>query len=147
MRKNLDICQQLYERHKLITYPRSDCRYLPSGHYADRQQVAAAVRTTSPALTNAVNNADLNLKSKAWNDGEVGAHHAIIPTATTSDVSRLTKEEQQIYELIARQYLMQFYPPFVYAEHQIDTEIAGGLFYCTRKNCNITGLEIAALWR
>ncbi|WP_348238430.1 DNA topoisomerase, partial [Salmonella enterica] len=49
--KTLDICQQLYERHKLITYPRSDCRYLPSGHYADRQQVAAAVRTTSPALT------------------------------------------------------------------------------------------------
>ncbi|EHV2409168.1 DNA topoisomerase III [Vibrio cholerae] len=131
--KTLDICQQLYERHKLITYPRSDCRYLPSGHYADRQQVAAAVRTTSPALTNAVNNADLNLKSKAWNDGEVGAHHAIIPTATTSDVSRLTKEEQQIYELIARQYLMQFYPPFVYAEHQIDTEIAGGLFIAREK--------------
>ncbi len=126
--KTLDICQQLYERHKLITYPRSDCRYLPMGHYADRHQVTEAVRVTSTALTSSVDNADLNLKSKAWNDGEVGAHHAIIPTSTTSDATRLTKEELQIYELIARQYLMQFYPPFVYAEHQIDTEIGGGLF-------------------
>ncbi len=131
--KTLDICQQLYERHKLITYPRSDCRYLPVGHYADRHQVTAAVRVTSTALTSSVGNADLNLKSKAWNDGEVGAHHAIIPTGTTSDASRLTKEEQQIYELIARQYLMQFYPPFVYAEHQIDAEIGGGLFIAREK--------------
>lgn len=131
--KTLDICQQLYERHKLITYPRSDCRYLPVGHYADRHQVTAAVRVTSTALTSSVDNADLNLKSKAWNDGEVGAHHAIIPTGTTSDATRLTKEEQQIYELIARQYLMQFYPPFVYAEHQIDAEIGGGLFIAREK--------------
>jgi len=131
--KTLDICQQLYERHKLITYPRSDCRYLPVGHYADRHQVTAAVRVTSTTLTSSVDNADLNLKSKAWNDGEVGAHHAIIPTGTTSDASRLTKEEQQIYELIARQYLMQFYPAFVYAEHQIDTEIGGGLFIAREK--------------
>lgn len=131
--KTLDICQQLYERHKLITYPRSDCRYLPSGHYAERNAVTSAIRKTAVALDKAVAEADLSLKSKAWNDSEVGAHHAIIPTSTSVDASRLSREELQIYELIARQYVMQFYPPFVYAEHQIDSEVAGGLFIARQK--------------
>ncbi|GGW66554.1 DNA topoisomerase III [Alishewanella tabrizica] len=132
--KTLDICQQLYERHKLITYPRSDCRYLPTGHYAERNAVISAIRKTAVVLDKAVHEADLSLKSKAWNDSEVGAHHAIIPTATSMDPSRLSREEQHIYELIARQYVMQFYPPFLYAEHQIDTEVAGGLFIAKQKS-------------
>lgn len=132
--KTLDICQQLYERHKLITYPRSDCRYLPTGHYAERNAVTSAIRKTAVELDKAVVEADLSLKSKAWNDSEVGAHHAIIPTSTSMDASRLSREERQIYELIARQYLMQFYPPFVYAEHQIDSEVAGGLFIAKQKS-------------
>lgn len=132
--KTLDICQQLYERHKLITYPRSDCRYLPNGHYAERNAVISAIHKTAIVLDKAVAEVDLSLKSKAWNDSEVGAHHAIIPTSTSMDASRLTREEQQIYELIARQYLMQFYPPFLYAEHQIDSEVAGGLFIARQKS-------------
>ena len=132
--KTLDICQQLYERHKLITYPRSDCRYLPSGHYAERSAVTSAIAKTADGLATAVAQADLTLKSKAWNDSEVGAHHAIIPTATSMAASRLSREEQQVYQLIARQYLMQFYPPFKYAEHQIDSEVAGGLFIAKQKS-------------
>jgi DNA topoisomerase-3 len=131
--QTLDICQQLYERHKLITYPRSDCRYLPQGHYAERQAVTHAISNTATELSAAVAAADLQLKSKAWNDAEVGAHHAIIPTSTPMDAGRLSKEELQIYCLIARQYLMQFYPQFQYAEHQIDTEVAGGLFIARQK--------------
>ena len=132
--QTLDICQQLYERHKLITYPRSDCRYLPQGHYAERQAVTHAISSTATELSAAVAAADLQLKSKAWNDTEVGAHHAIIPTSTPMDAGRLSKDELQIYSLIARQYLMQFYPPFQYAEHQIDTEVAGGLFIARQKS-------------
>ena len=131
--KTLDICQQLYERHKLITYPRSDCRHLPNGHYAERSAVTSAIAKTADGLASAVAQADLSLKSKAWNDSEVGAHHAIIPTSTSMAASRLSREEQQVYELIARQYLMQFYPAFQYAEHQIDSEVAGGLFIAKQK--------------
>ncbi|ART80276.1 DNA topoisomerase III [Oceanisphaera avium] len=131
--KTLDICQQLYERHKLITYPRSDCRYLPSGHYQDKHHVSQAIGHTSRALADAAANADLSLKSKAWNDGKVGAHHAIIPTSRKLDGSRLSGDELKIYELVARQYLMQFYPPFQYQEKQIDTQVAGGLFISRQK--------------
>ncbi|KDE38451.1 DNA topoisomerase III [Nitrincola lacisaponensis] len=132
--KTLDICQQLYERHKLITYPRSDCRYLPNGHYAERQAVTQAIAKTVSGLSEAVGQADLGLKSKAWNDSKVSAHHAIIPTSRSMPAERLSQDEQNIYELVARQYLMQFYPPFEYAEHQIDSEVEGGLFIARQKS-------------
>lgn len=131
--KTLDVCQQLYERHKLITYPRSDCRYLPKGHFDERHAVTQSIASTAEGLAEAVGNADLTLKSKAWNDAKVGAHHAIIPTSRSMAAARLSLDEQNIYGLIARQYLMQFYPPFAYAEHQIECEVEGGLFIARQK--------------
>ena len=131
--KTLDICQKLYETHKLLTYPRSDCRYLPKGHYQDKDAVTQAIAYSCSALNPAVHKADLTLKSKAWDDAKVSAHHAIIPTSRKLDGSRLSADEQKIYELVARQYLMQFYPPFTYQEKQIDTEVAGGLFISRQK--------------
>lgn len=131
--KTLDICQKLYETHKLLTYPRSDCRYLPQGHYHDKDSVSQAIAHSCSALNQAVQSADLTLKSKAWDDSKVSAHHAIIPTSRKLDGSRLSTDEQKIYELVARQYLMQFYPPFIYQEKQIDSEVAGGLFISRQK--------------
>lgn len=75
----LDICQQLYEPHKLMTYPRSDCRYLPKEHLNDVKQVVGAIGKSCSALSDTAKNANLSLKSKAWNDSKVSAHHAIIP--------------------------------------------------------------------
>lgn len=131
--KTLDICQKLYETHKLLTYPRSDCRYLPQGHYHDKESVSHAIAHSCSALNQAVQNADLALKSKAWDDSKVSAHHAIIPTSRKLDGSRLSADEQKIYALVARQYLMQFYPPFIFQEKQIDSEVAGGLFISRQK--------------
>lgn len=140
--KTLDICQQLYENHKLLTYPRSDCRYLPKGHYADKSSVTQAISTTCTALAQAVTQADLSLKSKAWNDAKVGAHHAIIPTQRKLEASRLTADELKIYELVARQYLMQFYPAFQYQEKQIDTQVGGGLFISKQKEVIAQGWKV-----
>ena len=138
----LDTCQQLYERHKLITYPRSDSRHLPKEHLNDVKQVTAAIGSTCASLRNAVDNANLSLKSKAWNDAKVTAHHAIIPTAKSSDTSRLSSAEANIYELVARQYLIQFYPSFEYMEKQVDTEISGGLFIAKQKEVVSDGWKV-----
>jgi DNA topoisomerase-3 len=124
----LDVCQSLYEKHQLITYPRSDCRYLPEGHLREATAVMAAIQTVAPKLESAVQNADSSLKSKAWNDNKVDAHHAIIPTPKQARAESLSKDELKIYQLIAKQYLMQFYPPAVYAESKLIFEIAGGTF-------------------
>ncbi len=138
----LDTCQQLYERHKLITYPRSDCRYLPEEHYSGAAQVVAAIEGNCPALQSAVAGADTRLKTKAWNDKKISAHHAIIPTHKALAASRLSASETKLYELIARQYLAQFYPPFQYLDKQIDTVVAGGLFIARQKDILAAGWKV-----
>ncbi|WP_421280002.1 DNA topoisomerase III [Aeromonas taiwanensis] len=124
----LDVCQSLYERHKLITYPRSDSRHLPSEHFNRAPQVREAIAATAPALARAVNEADGRIRSKAWNDGKVDAHHAIIPTEKRGNEGSLGADEAKLYGLIARQYLLQFYPPFEYNDSKVLLRLAGGLF-------------------
>ncbi|ELO1555173.1 DNA topoisomerase III [Aeromonas hydrophila] len=124
----LDICQGLYERHKLITYPRSDSRHLPSDHFNRAGQVREAIASTVPALAKAVSEADGKIRSKAWNDSKVDAHHAIIPTEKQGNPATLGADEAKLYGLIARQYLLQFYPPFEYNDSKVLLRIAGGLF-------------------
>lgn len=124
----LDSCQQLYEKHKLITYPRSDCRYLPKEHLKQVKALCQAVAVNEPELALAVQQADTTLISKAWNDAKVEAHHAIIPTEKRMLASRLSMAEQRLYQMIARQYLAQFYPPFCYRDTRAEVTIAGGCF-------------------
>ncbi|NQY87035.1 MAG: DNA topoisomerase III [Colwellia sp.] len=130
----LDICQQLYEKHKLITYPRSDCQYLPTEHLNDVPAVTNAMSNVSDKLASMLKNADLNKKNRAWNDKKVSAHHAIIPTAKNRPTGALSNDEAKIYEIIARQYIAQFYPNFEYMDKQIDTIIDGGLFISKQKD-------------
>lgn len=129
----LNTCQSLYEKHKLITYPRSDCRYLPNEHYAQAASVTSAIANNTSELAQAVNGADLSIKSKAWNDKKVDAHHAIIPTPKKASANALSGHEMKIYQQIARQYLMQFYPAAVYAEAKLVFDIAGGQFVAKGK--------------
>ncbi|PHM74142.1 DNA topoisomerase III [Xenorhabdus kozodoii] len=122
----LDICQRLYETHKLITYPRSDCRYLPEEHFAGRHAVlnAISVHATHLLPQDAL---DIEQKNRCWDDKKVDAHHAIVPTARSSQV-KLTENESHIYGLIARQYLMQFFPDAIFRKCTIELDIAGGKF-------------------
>jgi len=126
----LAICQSLYEKHKLITYPRSDCRYLPSEHFKEGKAVTAAIEHNLPhsPLSNKGEVFNLKLRSKAWNDKKVEVHHAIIPTPKKLKSAQLTESEKKIYQLIARQYLYQFYPPAQYAQSTLIFDIKGGHF-------------------
>lgn len=130
----LDTCQQLYEKHKLITYPRSDCQYLPTEHLNDVTAVTNAISQVSNKLANPLKQADLKKKSRVWNNKKVSAHHAIIPTAKNKPTGALSASEEKIYELVARQYIAQFYPNFEYVDKQIDTVIDGGLFISKQKD-------------
>ena len=133
-KKVLDVCQQLYEKHKLITYPRSDCQYLPKEHLNDVKAVTNAIAAVCAKSAVMLEKANLGLKSRVWNDKKVSAHHAIIPTAKNKATGALTNDERKIYELVARQYIAQFYPAFEYVDKQIDTLVAGGLFISRQKD-------------
>ena len=138
----LDICQALYERHKLITYPRSDCRYLPTGHLAESSKVIQAILNVSPKLSQSQKEVDITIKSLAWNDKKVEAHHAIIPTMKVIEPSRLSQDERNVYYLIARHYMAQFYPPSQYADKEIKTQIEGGLFISKQRDLTFIGWEV-----
>ncbi|WP_409421195.1 DNA topoisomerase III [Pseudaeromonas sp. ZJS20] len=124
----LDLCQRLYEQHKLITYPRSDCRYLPKEHHGRAAQVSAAMAQLLPDWQERIQGADLTRRGAAWNDAKVQAHHAIIPTERSLDPAKLSRDELALYRLIARQYLAQFYPDHSYQQTRADIRLAGGLF-------------------
>jgi len=124
----LDTCQTLYERHKLITYPRSDSRYLPVEQFQQAPRVISAVSSGATELLEGMTAPDPRIKSKAWNDKKVDAHHAIIPTEKTANLSQLGARERQIYLQVARQYLAQFYPPYLYSETEVHVLIEGGNF-------------------
>ncbi|WP_413722774.1 DNA topoisomerase III [Sodalis sp. RH24] len=122
----LDVCQRLYETHKLITYPRSDCRYLPEEHFAGRQAVLNAIQAHQPDLMTQAT-LDKDQKNRAWDDKKVDAHHAIIPTARGGKTT-LTENEHKVYALVARQYLMQFCADAMFRRCVINLDIAGGKF-------------------
>ncbi|WP_148863344.1 DNA topoisomerase III [Marinobacter fonticola] len=127
----LDTAQNLYERHQLITYPRSDCRYLPEAHFEQKHEVIAALRGIAPGLQRLADQADTKRQSRAWDDAKVDAHHAIIPTGRQRPAGNLSRTEQRIYELISRYYLMQFYPDAIHREGRLDVKVAGHDFRAT----------------
>lgn len=122
----LDICQRLYETHKLITYPRSDCRYLPEEHFAGRHSVLNAISIHQADLL-PLEVMDSDRRNRCWDDKKVDAHHAIIPTARASKVN-LTTDESKVFRLVAQQYLMQFCPDAQFRKCVIELDIAGGKF-------------------
>jgi len=135
----LNLCQTLYERHKIITYPRSDNRYLPNEHFELAKGILRSIATNMNKLDNLVSAADIKIKSKAWDDKKVAAHHAVIPTEKTINIQHLSKGEYNIYTLIARQYIAQFYAKHEFKDIQVDLDIEGGLFVAKNRSTTIEG--------
>jgi DNA topoisomerase-3 len=138
----LDVCQALYEKHKLITYPRSDCRYLPKEHHAQAKGIIAMLANADETYAKFAQDADSSLKSKAWNNAKVTAHHAIIPTEKSANKLTLNPFEKKIYFLIVRQYLAQFYPVYQYNQSRISVLIAGGTFSANAKTPIAQGWKV-----
>ncbi|ARD44364.1 DNA topoisomerase III [Colwellia sp. PAMC 21821] len=138
----LDVCQALYEKHKLITYPRSDCRYLPKEHHDQAKGIIAMLANADETYAKFAQGANSSLKSKAWNNAKVTAHHAIIPTEKSSNKLTLNPFEKKIYFLIVRQYLAQFYPVYQYNQSKIEVMIAGGKFCANAKTPLAQGWKV-----
>ncbi|XCP86133.1 DNA topoisomerase III [Roseburia hominis] len=128
-KETLNIMQRLYENHKVLTYPRTDSRYLSSdivptlkdrleacGTGPYRKMAGAAAKRQLPAKPAFVNNA------------KVSDHHAIIPTEQFVQLDHMTNEERKIYDLVVRRFLSVFFPPFEYEQTTLTVEIGGEYF-------------------
>ncbi|MGF6222585.1 DNA topoisomerase III [Pseudomonas sp. YL-218 TE3947] len=122
VQETLNIAQALYETHKATTYPRSDCRYLPASMFNEVAAVFDALLKTDPALRHALASLDRSLRSRAWNDAKVTAHHGIIPTTESANLARMSEQERQVYELIRSHYLAQFLPHHEFDRTQVELE-------------------------
>ena len=123
--ETLDIAQALYETHKLITYPRSDCGYLPLSQHGEASAILAALGRADPGLAELLPHLDAQRRSRAWNDAKVSAHHGIIPTAAALSLDRLVGKQRAVYTLIRARYLAQFLPNHEYDRTQADFDCAG----------------------
>ena len=123
--ETLDIAQALYETHKVITYPRSDCGYLPLSQHSEAPAILAALRQADPALNALHDHLDPQRRSRAWNDAKVSAHHGIIPTAAAKNLDKLAGKQRAVYTLIRARYLAQFLPNHEYDRTQADFDCAG----------------------
>ncbi|MBK8327841.1 MAG: DNA topoisomerase 3 [Moraxellaceae bacterium] len=128
----LSICQSLYENHKLTSYPRTDCDYLPESQHSEAQDILAALTHIYPTLAPFVQQANTSLKSSTWNDKKVTAHHAIIPVrGNGASYVQLKDKEQKIYDLIARAYLAQFFPNYEFEKTDVETTFGQQRFKAT----------------
>ncbi len=119
-RNTLALAQALYERHKVLTYPRTDSRYLP-------EDMVGAVKDTLRALTESplgkhattvLDNGWVHPTKRIFNNAKVSDHFAIIPTGTAP--KNLTEPEQKLYDLVVKRFLAIFFPS---AEYQVTTRI------------------------
>ena len=118
----LSTVQSLYEK-KFVSYPRSDCNYIPWTQHKDAPRILKKLATRN---VKCAEKADSKLYSKAWNDKKVTAHHAIIPTGEIPQ--QLSATEEKIYTMIAERYVMQFYPPCEFETITFEILLADELF-------------------
>ena len=115
----LDTAQKLYEK-KLTTYPRSDCEYLPQSQFNDAKVIVHnLLNYQDKQLSTWAKKADISIKSRAWNDKKITAHHAIIPTKIKANLNTLSEVERNVYFLIAQAYIAQFYSVHIYDQTKI----------------------------
>ena len=128
----LDTQQALYEK-KLTSYPRSDCDYLPENQLGDAAAILKNLAAADSSLERFIEKADLSIKSRAWNDKKISAHHAIVPTTVETKLSNLSEKEKNLYMLIAKSYIAQFYPAQEFLSTKVELSAGGEMFTASGK--------------
>ena len=130
-KKTLDLAQVLYDKHKLISYPRTPCDYLPESQHAEAPEILDRIKELYPAMATFVDQADPQRKSPMWNQKKVDEHphHGIIPTRGKSvTFAQLTPDEQRIYDLVVRAYVAQFLPYYEYDKTLVEATFSQEVF-------------------
>lgn len=128
-KETLNIMQRLYENHKVLTYPRTDSRYLTSdvvGTLPERLQACSVGPYRKLAAP--LSKKKFQGKLSFVDNSKVSDHHAIIPTEQFVQLEHMTNEERKIYDLVVRRFLAVMYPPFEYEQTTIQMTIGAELF-------------------
>ncbi len=128
-KKTLSIAQKLYEQRKLITYPRTDSRFLPKALVPELPKILKGVSVKPyDKFTKEILASPLKLDKRTINDKGVSDHYAIIPTGKTEQMSGLSGEEANVFDLIVRRFLSVFYPSAIIEKLSFNTIVEGETF-------------------
>ncbi len=128
-KETLNIMQRLYEHHKVLTYPRTDSRYIGTDIVPTLKERLAACnigpyRKYIPALLKG----QIKTSKSFVDDKKVSDHHAIIPTEEFVQLEHMSSEERKIYDLVVRRFISVLYPAYEYEETTLSAEASGETF-------------------
>ena len=139
-KETLNIMQRLYENHKVLTYPRTDSRYLSSDIVPTlKERLRACGTGPYRKLAGRLLNQTFTAKASFVNDAKVSDHHAIIPTEQFVSLEHMTIDERRIYDLVVRRFLAVLYPPFEYEQVSLTVDIGGEMFAAGGKTVKSSG--------
>ena len=127
-KRTLQLAQALYERHKVLTYPRTDSRCLPQDNLPVVKKILGGMDDSSlaPHARKALDKGWVTMTPRVFNDAKVSDHHAIIPTGASPD--KLDEYEMKLYDLVARRFIAVFFPPAKYEVTKRITTVEGETF-------------------
>ena len=128
-KETLNIMQRLYENHKVLTYPRTDSRYIGKDVAETlKERLKACAVGPYRKLAGSLAMKPIRTNGSFVDDKKVSDHHAIIPTEQFVDLSHMTNEERKIYDLVVRRFLAVLMPPFAYDETTMKAEAGESVF-------------------
>ncbi|MDX8045091.1 DNA topoisomerase III [Gracilibacillus sp. S3-1-1] len=134
-KQTLSIMQKLYEQHKVLTYPRTDSKYISSDIVPTlKERVASCGVGPYAKVANQIKKRPIKAHKSFVDNAKVSDHHAIIPTEEPVYLSKLSSQEQKIYDLVIKRFLAVLLPPFQYEQIQLTAQVAGETFTATGKN-------------
>lgn len=129
--RTLKVAQALYETHKLITYPRTDSRYLPDDM---KPKIAGTLKKLPEPYAAFVNAPEMNLGmhwKRFYDNAKISDHHAIVPTEKVADLTKLSPDERRLYDMIARRLIAAHYPFYEYESARVMTQVGVHAFKST----------------
>lgn len=133
-KETLAIMQRLYENHKILTYPRTDSRYISRDIVETlKDRVDACGVGPYAKMAFKVLKSPIKANATFVDDSKVSDHHAIIPTEQVVILSALSDKERKIYDLVVKRFLAVLYPPFEYEQTTVQAQIGGEMFLAKGK--------------
>lgn len=127
----LAAAQALYEQHKILSYPRTDARHVSretQATFVPRLQALTMLGGDVAEMATALAAAPPDPGKRVVDDSKVTDHHALLPTATRVDPTRLSDEQRRVYEAVGRRFVAALLPPAVYDTTEVITEVGGETF-------------------
>lgn len=143
-KETLNIMQRLYENHKVLTYPRTDSRYIGTDIMPTvSERLKACAVGPYRKMAGSLSMRPLKGNKSFVDDKKVSDHHAIIPTEQFVQLDHMTNDERKIYDLVIRRFCAVFYPAFEYEQTTVEAELNGECFTAKGKIVKSSGWKDA----